>query len=158
MNRIGIAISILMSLTSMCACKDRRSNREIIEDIYKDYTLVQYMREYSWMGTGDSGAIYSPDLAIYEGLGIKGKSFNEIKHLYGSPWNVRYDTLYHGISIKRGAPLIIYPLTYERDSVPILFSRWYLENDFSLTVYFETHGDSATAIYGYQLILENLCE
>lgn len=158
MNRIEIIISLLMLLTSMSGCKGTRSNREILEDIYKDYTLVQYMREYSWLGLGDSGTMYSSDLTIYKGLGIQGKSFKEIEKIYGTPWKIRYDTLYHGISIKRGAPLLIYPLTYQRDSVPILFSRWYFENDLSMTIYFETQGDSATAIYGYQLILENLCE
>ena len=81
MNRTGVIIGLLMLLTSMSGCKDTQSNREILEDIYKDYTLAQYMRENLWKGLGDSDIIYSPNLVLYNELDIQGKSFKEIERL-----------------------------------------------------------------------------
>lgn len=155
MNRTSVIIGLLMLLTSMSGCKDTRSNREILEDIYKDYTLAQYMRENLWKGLGDSDIIYSPNLVLYNELDIQGKSFKEIEKKYGTPLKIYPDTLYHGISVRNGWPSAIYPIAYQRDSVPILFSYWYFENDISMTIYFETQGDNTKAIYGHQIKEQN---
>lgn len=158
MSRINIIIGILMMLTSMSACKDTRSNREILEDIYKDYTLVQYMREYPWSVNNIEG-IYEVDSSYvipYRKLKIAGKSFEEIKDIYGPPLGVRYDTLIHGISLFYGQPAFLYPFTYKRDTVPIMHTRYFFEDNTILFLFFETEKDNSKVIFGYKINRERI--
>ncbi len=108
---------------AMASCESTKSKRDILVDIYKDYGITQYMREYSWIGEGDTTIVYSPDFILYNGLHISGKSFEEMCEIYGKPLGVVYDTLFYGISSHSGRPSAIYPIAYKRDSMTIITVR-----------------------------------
>lgn len=112
-------------------------------------SVVEYMRFNEWFGIGDSLTTYPEDSILYSGLGIDGKSINQVVKEYGSFCNIRYDTVRYGIGQYYEVP-ILYPITFNRPCVPLIRAEWNIHDDITMTVYFERHNDSTFAIYGYQ--------
>ncbi|WP_295732528.1 hypothetical protein [uncultured Muribaculum sp.] len=145
---IFIVIIILICLLEACGKpSDKKAD-------YRDYPLVQYMREYGWMGLGDSTTNYPQDSILYNGLKIDGKSLSEVESVYWHPDYIIYDTIRYGISQRRPYPSPLFPLVYRQAEVPVIFALWDIAPKVRLGIYFENYDNQTKAIYGMQFRYE----
>ncbi|WP_290071439.1 hypothetical protein [Muribaculum intestinale] len=150
MKRIAHNLMLLPALIiSIClsySCKERLGELEG----YEDYPLVQYMREHGWVGMGDSTFCYPQDSVLYNGLKVDGKSLQEVELLYGEPrYCVNY-TIRYGIPQRFLETNPLFPLTYQRAEVPILYAEWVITDKVNLIIFFENNDNKTKAIYGIQ--------
>lgn len=143
-----LIISIIIFTRISYSCKE--SSKEL--EGYEDYPLVQFMRENGWVGKGDSTTSYPQDSVLYNGLKIDGKSLQEVEQIYGDPRIYLPDTLRYGISQRYSwAQGGLFPLTYQRAEVPMIYAQWQITDKTHLFVFFENINNETKAIYGIQL-------
>lgn len=144
-NLILLSI-VLIYMCISYSCKDSSGELEG----YEDYPLVQYMREHGWVGMGDSTVSYPQDSVLYSGLKVDGKSLQEVEQLYGEPRYCVNDTLRYGIPQRFLEINPLFPLTYQRAEVPIIYAEWPITDKVKLILLFENINNKTKAIYGIQ--------
>ncbi len=126
--------ALIISICLSYSCKERLGELEG----YEDYPLVQYMREHGWVGMGDSTFCYPQDSVLYNGLKVDGKSLQEVELLYGEPrYCVNY-TIRYGIPQRFLETNPLFPLTYQRAEVPILYAEWVITDKVNLIIFLKT--------------------
>ena len=143
---IIVIIGGIMSYVFYCN-KDSEESRAG----YQIYPGMRFLRS-GWPGMGDSLVDYPQDSILYYGLGIDGKSLEEVMAKYGQYTAIEYDTLRYGVGF--GGWAEIYPISQNRAFMPIMECWWDIPGDSTteivLTVFFETDGNKSKAVYGYQ--------
>lgn len=145
----------LLLLLSFCSCKQKQEQKQRDPDNPSNYSLVlDFCEEY----TIDPLETFSEDYIPYCYLEIKGKTYDEIVDLFGSPLPQEQDSVI----------FVTHPASYYDDSTDILFAHllhkcgkevtvysyeWTpRENrDIVVLVYFVRDGDDLRAFYGEQL-------
>ena len=124
--------ALIISICLSYSCKKERLGE--LEG-YEDY-LACVVYERAWLGwNGDSTFCYPQDSVLYNGLKVDGKSLQEVELLYGEPrYCVNY-TIRYGIPQRFLETNPLFPLTYQRAEVPILYAEWVITDKVNLIIF-----------------------
>ncbi len=155
---IAVIAGVVLCEIVTCIVYSDRGGDDDSKAGYKIYPGMRFLKS-GWRGMGDSLVDYPQDSILYYGLGIDGKSLEEVVAKYGEYATLEYDTLRYGIGLD-GWPEI-YPISQNRVIMPIIEVWWSIPGDsttdIQLTVFFETKGIKSKAVYGYQFDYAQTC-
>ncbi|MDE5895292.1 MAG: hypothetical protein K2H00_04590, partial [Muribaculum intestinale] len=79
------------------------------------------------MGLGDSTAEYTQDSILFRGLKVEGKSFEEVRQIYGAPSSIhRYETFFRPEIFDMPE---VYPITYHKGHMFLIRATWDIPNE-----------------------------
>lgn len=113
------------------------------------YTLLDYPK---WQ---HSDSIYTEYGASYPALKLDRITLNKVKTIFGEPDEETVNSTSNILDNEPSDDYYLGPLIKKLPQIKIYKYVWYMENDFTLTLYFFYDNDSLKSFYGYKALSDS---